>query len=377
MHHLFRTQYIQPHIKINHNVMKKSILTLAASLLGVAISQAQPVEITITGATAFRANAFNAIVGLFDAGYSQNPAGNQSAANKVTWSGTMTSVFGSRPVTVKASYSGSAAGVQSLTANANVNFLASSVPGSTATTNQTADFAFSDVFQSSTAFLAPALEDNTAGVIPFVWVRGNTASTKLTNITAQNARGIFNLGYFPLFVLTGDSADIAGGEIVNVAGRNSGSGTRAATLSEIGLGPLATILQRKNSGLNWVDDAVGFSSSSAIPGALNSGANTSAEGPGGCISYLDLNDAGTVVAGGGAILQYDGVTYSASNVRNGKYSLWTYEHLYNRTPLAADEGTYRTALLSRIDSDLATSTSAIQTSSMLVQRLADGATVTP
>ena len=358
--------------------MKKTLLTVAAGLLGVTMTQAQPVEITITGATAFRANAYAGIRNMFDPGFSQNPtAGDPSLSNRVTWTGTMAE-FGARPVTVKASYSGSAAGVQSLTANANVTFLSSSTPGSFTTVNQTADFAFSDVFQSSTAFLSPSLADNTAGVIPFVWVRGSTASTSLTNITAQNARGTFNLGYFPLFVLTGNPADAVGGEIVNVVGRNSGSGTRAATLSEIGLGALATILQRRTNGMGgWVDDAVGQSSSSTIPGLLNSGANTSGEGPGGAISYLDLNDAATVVAGGGSILQYDGVTFSKDAVRYGKYALWTYEHLYNRTPLAADETTFRAGLLSQINTDLATSPSAIQVSTMIVSRLADGATITP
>lgn len=359
--------------------MKKTLLTLALGIVGVAMTQAQPVEITITGATAFRANAYTGIRNLFDAGFAQNPvAGDPSLSNRVTWTGTMSALFGARPVTVKAGFSGSTAGIQSLTANANVTFLSSSTPGTFTTVSQTADFAFSDVFQASSAFLTPTLEDNNAGVIPFVWVRGTSASASLVNITAQNARGIFNLGYFPLFVLTGNPADVAGGEIVNVVGRNSGSGTRAATLSEIGLGALATILQRKTNGMGgWVDDATGFSSNSAIPGQLNSGANTSGEGPGGAIGYLDLNDATTVVTGGGTILQYDGVTYSKDAVRHGKYALWTYEHLFNRSPLATDETTFRTGLLNQIDTDLATSISAIQTSSMIVSRLADGATITP
>lgn len=355
--------------------MKKTLLTLAAGLLGVAMTQAQPVEITLTGATAFRGDAYIAVRGLFNAGFSQNPVSGASA-NQVTWTGTMP-IFGARPVTVRAGYSGSTAGIQTLTANANVTFLSSSTPGVLTTVSLPADFAFSDVFQASSAFLSPTLEDNTAGVIPFVWVRGSTASASLNNITAQNARGIFSIGYFPLFVLTGNPADVAGGEIVNVVGRNSGSGTRAATLSEIGLGALATIVQRKVVSGNWVDDVVGFSSNSLIPPALNSGVSTSAEGPGGAIGYLDINDANTVVAGGGSILQYDGVTFSKDAVRHGKYALWTYEHLFNRTPLAADETTFRTALLSRIDTDLLTSVSAIQTSSMLTSRLADGATINP
>src|SRR5262245_1280414 len=234
--------------------MKKPFLIVAVGLLGVAVTQAQPVEITVTGATAFRANAYTAIRGLFNAGFAQNPtAGDPSLSNRVTWTGTMPT-FGVRPVTVKASYSGSTAGIQSLTANANVTFLSSSTPGTFTTVNQTADFAFSDVFQASSAFLTPTLEDNTAGVIPFVWVRGSSCDPNVVNITAQNARGIFNVGFFPLFVLTGDPADLALPDIVNVVGRNSGSGTRAATLSEIGLGALATIIQRKTNGVAWESD---------------------------------------------------------------------------------------------------------------------------
>jgi hypothetical protein len=364
----------------NSTNMKKTLLTLVAGMIAVASTQAQPVEITITGATAFRVNNYTAIRALFDAGFAQNPiAGDPSLSNRVTWTGTMSTVFGARPVTVRTAQLGSTAGIQSLTANTTVSFLSSSTPGTFTTVSALADMSMSDIFQASSVFLTPTLEDAKAGVIPFVWVAGSSASSKLTNVTAQLARGMFNLGYFPLFCFTGDSADLAGGEIVNVVGRNASSGTRPSVLSEIGLGPLATVIQRKLNGTStaWIDDPTGFGSNSLIPPQINSGVATSAEGPGGAIGYLDINDALTVTAAGGKFLKYDGVDFTKENVQNGKYTLWSYEHLFNRSGLAVDETAFRTALLNQLDADLATSVSAVQSSAMIVSRLADGAVVTP
>src|SRR5262245_56076628 len=111
--------------------MKKILLALSAGLLGMTIVQAQPVDITITGATAFRANAYNAIRNLLDPGFSQNPsAGTPSLSNQVTWSGTISTVFGGRPVTIKAGYSGSTAGIASVANGTLVSFYSSSTPGS-------------------------------------------------------------------------------------------------------------------------------------------------------------------------------------------------------------------------------------------------------
>ena len=161
-------------------------------------------------------------------------------------------------------------------------------------------------------------------------------------------------------------------------GRDNGSGTRITTLAEISLGILPNIAQRRAVNGNWVDDAVGFSSGSLVATNLN-GTSTSAEGPGGAISYPGPNDSNTAIAGGGKALSYDGVFYSKDNVRNGKYTLWGFQHLYSVpiTGSGSPEETFRTAFVTKIDAGLPASVNAIQIGTMNVTRLADGAVVTP
>ncbi len=367
--------------------MKKTLFTLAAAAMSVVAAQAT-VEITITGATAFRGDAYNAIRAMFDGGVpaSQNPAHSASGQNKVTFSGLMTPLFGAETVIVRTSYSGSADGVKAVDGTETRNFLFSSTAGAPLTTNMICDFAFSDVFQSSTDFQTQALEEaevvpgkSGIAVIPFVWTKGNSCSSKVTNITGQVARAMTGIGFVPLFMLTGDPADLVSTEIVNLVGRDNGSGTRICTLAEISLGILPNIAQRRAIAGNWTDDATGLSSGSIVATNLN-GTATSLDGPGGAVSYLAPNDSATTVTGGGKALTYDGVVYSKDNVRNGKYTLWGFEHLYNApgmTGSGSKEETFRTAFALAIDAIIPSLNNAIAIGTMNVTRLADGAVVTP
>ncbi|MBI3870615.1 MAG: hypothetical protein HY299_18965 [Verrucomicrobia bacterium] len=361
--------------------MKKLILTLSVGMLGAFAVQAQDVDVTFTGSTAFRGTVYNAIKALYAGTSTENattlPA---SGASRVTLKGKMASVFGAtRNVTVRLSWSGSGTGAAAVANGTPVTVNVNATPqGDAATTTTPATFAFSDVFQTSTTVAnSPSMTDTVVGVIPFVWVKNTPVPASVDNITAQNARAIFGNGRLPVRFFTGVPTDTG---IVNVEGRDSGSGTRITVLSETGVGGSATIVQRKVSAGNYVADAVGFSGGGALATDLALNVGTSANGAGGAIGYLGLGDAPTVTGAGGAILKYEGVPMTFDNVRSGKYTLWAYEHCFDAYSVApgSDEDTLRTALATEIEvNQLATSTTAIQFSTMKSTRLDDGATVTP
>jgi len=64
-------------------------------------------------------------------------------------------------------------------------------------------------------------------------------------------------------------------------------------------------------------------------------------------------------------------------VRKGLYSFWCYEHLYARSGAPANVNTFRNGLATEINTDLATSTTAIQISTMQVVRNTDGGPISP
>ena len=81
--------------------MKKHLALLAFCGLFAATTAHAQVDIYITGSTAFRANAYNSIRQVFVKNgslASQNPGDPASSANQVTWSGTITNLFGNQTV---------------------------------------------------------------------------------------------------------------------------------------------------------------------------------------------------------------------------------------------------------------------------------------
>jgi hypothetical protein len=83
------------------------------------------------------------------------------------------------------------------------------------------------------------------------------------------------------------------------------------------------------------------------------------------------------------------VAFTPDNVRNGQYSLWSYEHAYVRPGLSAAKvklltGTskpsdpiHSNGLAKAIDDVLATSTLNVQLSTMKVSRNSDGGVISP
>ena len=356
--------------------MKKRILlpTILTCAFAASVAHAQ-VDIYVTGSTAFRANAYRSVRAMYGANLvSQNPADPASSANQVTWSGTMPGLFGAQTVTVRAGYSGSISGIQSLAQNLPVTFLTSATPGDTNTVSSLADFAFSDVFQSSSPYRTPTLTDSRVGVVVFAYVKSLTTSATVSNVTIQQMKTFLPNGILPVSYFTGNTAD--SGDLIYLVGRDTGSGTRKTAEKDAGFNGTAT-LWKPDGTCTWNIDAAGFSSGSGIVGVLNG-----ACGP--AIGYLGLPDAANV-NGGNNILTYDGVmpfngSISApdfSPVREGKYSFWGYEHLFNLSTLSATKVTFRNAFGTEINNDLATSTSAVQTTTMHVTRNADGGPISP
>ncbi|MBU6400440.1 MAG: hypothetical protein KGS61_08995 [Verrucomicrobia bacterium] len=344
-------------------------------LLAATAAQAQ-VNLYITGSTAFRPNAYLAIRTLYGSTLtSQNPPDPAGGKNQVTWTGQMPAVFGNQQVTVFTSWSGSISGIQALNQNSQVQFLASANPGDTNFVNVQADLAFSDVFQSASPYLTPALDDAKVAVQPFAYVKSLATPSSVTNVTIQQMQALLANGSMPLSYWSGNTND--DNTPVYLVGRDSGSGTRQ-TAERDALFVGQTLLYATTNGCDWVI-IPGFTSTSYVAATLNSSC-------GAAIGYVGIADAATI-ANGANILAYNGylpfvgpiVNPDWTPVREGLYSFWGYEHLFQRAGAPANIGSFRAALLAAIDAGIATSTthSVIQVSTMRVSRNADGGPITP
>ncbi len=107
------------------------------------------------------------------------------------------------------------------------------------------------------------------------------------------------------------------------------------------------------------------------------------------VGFVGTNDGVNVISGGGSVLAYNGVTITPVavgtdptglvpadryKVTNGSYTVWSYERLFNRGTLSANQQTIDTALRAAIPGGLANSGVAI--SAMTAVRGNDGDIVT-
>lgn len=353
----------------------RSILPLFGLLIGMSLSA--QVEIRISGAVAFRDTAYNAIRALYGANLaSQNPADSPTASSqlKVTWSGKIPALYGDQTVVVRAFYNGAVAGIQDLTQNRNVSFLASATPGDTNTVNLPSDIGFSSVFQQSTEFLTPKLEDVRFGATPIVLVKSKTAPANLTNISSHQLKTLAANGRLPAWFFTGDTNQT--GDVVFI-NRDPTAGQRVALFKEALFtgAPISYFWDTTKAA--FVNDPAGRSATQ-IRDHLNN------FGP--AISFLTTLDA-YAVNGGANVLRYNGalpfnnVFNNVSNdytpVLNGQYSLWVYEHLLNRGTAPANVKTFRDSLVAGIGTYLKASAFSVPITSLNVERTADGAPVAP
>jgi hypothetical protein len=377
----------------------KRILTLVtlAGLCAAATANAQ-VDIYLTGSTAFRANVYRSMNLIYGrqggsvTSFLADTNGAASGVNHVTWIGTMPHLFGANTVTVHGSYSGSVGGIQALANQTPVTgyYMAGDTTtlSSGGSGSHIADLAFSDVFQASTAFSTPTLEEGLGlygtnqfvCVQPFAYVKSTTGAGSVVNITQWQVRQMLNAGANPLSLFTGNAADTG---LVYLCGRTSDSGTRlTAELDNVFNG--VEQMYQPDGTCVWAPFG-GNSSGSGITTALNSC------GP--AIGYLGLSDARNVNSGAN-ILTYNGVlpfvgTFGQalpnvpdySPITMGQYSYWSYEHLYEKAGLSTDGSDnislFRNALIAELINDIATTTpkNALNISEMKVKRNTDGAPI--
>lgn len=404
--------------------MKSYFKFAAVALLASATLASANTEIRITGSTAFRsavhASLLNGVFSTLDK-YSHSAAsGGLSGASKATFQGTVTGISGT--TTIRVSWSGSAGGIQSVAQQSNVSFLTDATLVSagenfsqTTSANLTAHIALSDVFQNSTSFQTPVLDDVQVCVIPFSWVVNNSANAennKMTSITAQQARALYATGSQSLSMFTGNAADT---RTVYVTGRDTSSGTRITALAETKYGyatplthwqitasggavtelrvwPTATAVPLNGgdalpgnggyTGGGGVATALSNTSSSGITLRNAAGTSIGTNASAILVTCIGLADAATIVASAvpGKRLAYEGVSFSTiltdgDKVRNGLYTMWGYEHLFSKPGLSVDEAAARDALVNAIPANLGTA--GIDTSTMNVFRGEDGGVVGP
>lgn len=240
--------------------MKLRNLLLAASALAVvATAQAQQTDITITGATAFRQATMRAIydaylsVGAVGTTFNvaHDFAGNVSnqvrevlASNRAIFRGTFPGIAGE--TVIRTSFNGSTEGLNAIAGNNNPTFFQiQTLPAGItplfqdnggATETLRPKFSFSDVYQSTSPVQNEVLNpvgSSAVGVVTFAMVANEGAPANWTNVTQQNFSALLQQGILPLRIFTGDDADT---RLVFATGRNDGSGTRSAYLTEIGYG---------------------------------------------------------------------------------------------------------------------------------------------
>jgi len=260
-------------------------------------------------------------------------------------------------VDIKVYWSGSVAGMQTVTSGSTIStWLNSSSLSTTGTANVaatydapvTAEITMADSFQSSSLYTSPTLIDTVVAVVTFEFVRNNGSSSSLSNITTRQESVLLNSGgTYPLSMLTDNPGD--SGTIVYPIGRDEGSGTRVDTFSEVGIGwgdapiqyqpaingtfgasgatnGLVTAVQQWPAatlfGINYPVGHSGYSSGGTLAGILGTPGNGFQ-----IIGYVGISDGNTATGEGAVALTFNGVPYSTAAVANGPYTQWAYEHM--------------------------------------------------
>jgi hypothetical protein len=411
--------------------LTKTLLTTAAALLMAGTASAQT-KIYVTGSTAFRSAAVaeigNTLAGTVSIAFDGSTSGVTSAsnANAVTWTG---GNIGGTAVTIKASWSGSGAGVQTVAGapSFNVNFLPDSASGSAnldprsgANPHEAAvpDIAFSDIFQASTFFNGTfqgvsyaALVENLVGVVTFKFVASNgfpigtgAGQKSSYSMTPQLAQAMLTVGAIPLSGFTGLAGDQKVG--IYATGRNPDSGTRGTALAETGTGVFTFLQQYKPTISGTTATALTLYPVETINGVSTSSPGNSGESSGSTLrgymnltltpaayqtfdgtqtggflaTYLGVNDANTAIGAGtnpAVELGYNGVYFSQVAVEQGQYTFWGYEHEYWKSNLAGIKLTFATNLKNGIQGETDAQLSPnCKVGNMTVQRTIDGGNIT-
>jgi hypothetical protein len=342
--------------------MKINKFAMAAALgLGIA-GVCNAGTVYLTGSTSMRSVVYNTIIApgavftaapvttVYQGGTTGNNAG--SGANYMAFSGTL--VGGSGTTIIQCHWTGSEGGIGDVTSNTvvqNTFMDPSLMDGADHGTNSPAltvsDYVNLAMADSSQAFSRTKTPKLTTGaevaVITFKWVRnpGKWTGTNVTDSEIRQALG----GFCPLAVFSGNAADTT--SYVYVSGRDNQSGTRVNTFGDSGFGIFTTPVQieMNSSGIMQLVNGsyggdFGFSSGGTLAGTL--GANTTAatdslNGGAGysVIGYLGYNDANKAIGLGAVELTYDGVPFSTAAVKEGTYTFWGNEYVYQANNVLA------------------------------------------
>lgn len=376
-------------------------------MLGLAIhSEALAVDtLYITGSTAYRAETHTAITNVLDPGFTYaHVGGTFASAQKAIFTGTLTA--NSQPVIIKTSWSGSTLGMKAVTQGVLTDFLPDATPqstGGTANASNVAPFdtvapdaGMADSFQNATPFTTPTLTFQQVGILPFKWlVNEGGAAAGITNMTTFLAQPLYGNGSLPVSFWTGNPADSS--TLVYAYGRDPGSGTRTVAFAESGVGSNAIVTQYK-----LTTDASTITSAIPFPAGTVAGLGSVIEGNGGessggtvatamgktsaavsvsggpasqayFVAYVGISDSATAISAGATELTWNGVPYSLDNIKNGKYTYWSYQHVTYKSDIAAG----KKAIADAIATNIKDVVSSPKLSEMSVVRTADGGIVTP
>lgn len=435
----------------------KSKLILGAAALGLALISTAKADVTIeiTGSSAFRKATLTAIKTLYTTGASfkfahDKTSGNLTSSTRAIFQGTFPGISGT--TTIRTNFTGSVEGIRALTlgGNYNVTYLNPSVltaasasssgtevaSQSTTDTAVQAEFAFSDVSKDSTPLASYTLLGGSVGVVAFTMIANEGAPANLTNVSSKQFQALFQGGFLPASVLTGNSTDTV---TVYATGRNDGSGTRTTYMAETGLG-ITTLVNQYITNANYTTSAngtiqkiykvpatglsagiIGDAATDASTvwgqdldgnGGYNSGstlvthlgytsANTqvldvdgselAAAGPICLVSFLATADAITAKTGGAVILGYNGVTLSGiaggasalstsdkEKITTGAYTAWSYQQFYRRSDITSGDAlTAYNAISAGIPAAIDSTSSGVKLADMAVSRGFDGGPVAP
>lgn len=337
---------------------------------------------------------------------------------------------------VSAAWQGAAAAIQSIASPGtktqvyipDVNTGTTAVPllGATATEAHAADIGFANVFQASTGFVGtktfpsgPSTFDTTTYALSSALTRSGPLAVSPyrfvgskgfpgTNVTSAQLEALFKEGVQPLSFFTGNEADQ--GISVYGTGRDAGSGLRITTQIEVGVGIASSIKHYKPTVTNTTlvsGNSVSGTLGAGVPPLFPAGVTPSTgvyklAGDGGFVEFggnnqdtaqlaaltsqtnppggyyliasLENADALTAIGQGAVDLSYNGVPYSADNIRQGKYTFWAYQWIYKKNTLAAPKLNFHNEL--RDNWNIAVGSS-IDKDTLAIDRDGDGTLVYP
>lgn len=379
------------------------------ALTAAGVAEAQTV-IHITGSTAFRAATVTGITHILKPGFTYAYAGGSfTGANQHIFTGT--TISNNIPVIIKTSWSGSSAGMQTVSQQLPIStFLTNTTAQSTGgTPNAPAvydpptvpEIGMDDGVQANTPFNSPVLTAQNVGAVVFKWVASKGAPAGLTNMTPSLAQALWANGQLPLALFTGVHSDET--SFVYAIGRDPDSGTRKTAFSESGIGAFNSVYQyyptnasgavisRSANGPIVGQELVPVETINGIlvdqgNGGYASGGDlavameqTTAAINGYYITYLGISDATTAINGGAVELAWNGQRFSDTAVQEGLYTFWAFEQLCYRSNYGTVDANGKTVadlLATQIKTVDATLTGELMTS-MKVTRAVEGGVVTP